>query len=58
MLQEEKSKKSSDYYIGVGLWWGIFIWTLIGFITDNLGIWISLGTVFGLVFEVAAKKKI
>ena len=54
---EKKTKKSSDYYIGVGLCCGIFIGTLIGVRTDNLGVWISLGTVFGLVFGVTAKKK-
>ena len=54
---EKKTKKSSDYYIGVGLCCGILIGTLIGVRTDHLGVWISLGTVFGLVFGVAAKKK-
>ena len=53
MIEEEKSKKPSDYYIGIGLCCGIFIGTLIGVRTDNLGVWISLGTVFGLVFGVA-----
>ena len=54
---EKKTKKSSDYYIGVGLCCGIIIGTLIGVRTDNLAVWISLGTVFGLVFGVAAKEK-
>jgi len=36
------------------LWY--FNWNL-GVRTDHLGVWISLGTVFGLIFGVAAKKK-
>ena len=54
---EKKTKKSSDYYIGVGLCCGIIIGTLIGVRTDNLGLWVSLGTVFGLIFGVAMQKK-
>ena len=54
---EKKNKRSSDYYIGVGLCCGIVIGTLIGVRTDNLAVWISLGTVFGLIFGVVVKKK-
>ena len=54
---EKKPKKEADYYIGVGLCCGIVIGTLIGVRTDNLAVWISLGTVFGLIFGVVVKKK-
>jgi hypothetical protein len=34
-------------YIGTGLSVGL----LVGIFTDNIGLWISLGLVFGVVFE-------
>ena len=51
------SKKQSEYYIGVGICCGVLIGTLIGVRTDNLGVWISLGTVFGLIFGVMMQKR-
>jgi hypothetical protein len=49
MKEEEKSKKESEYYIGVGLCLGIAF----GVVFDN----IALGICLGLVFGVAMQKK-
>ena len=57
MIKEKKPKKSSEHFIGVGLCCGIIIGILIGVRTDNLGVWISLGTVFGLIFGVMMQKR-
>ena len=48
MIEEKKSKKSSDYYIGIGLCFGIAF----GAAFDNIG----LGVCFGLIFGVAMQK--
>ena len=47
MIEEKKSKKSSDYYIGIGLCFGIAF----GAAFDNIGLGIALGLVFGVVMQ-------
>ena len=47
MIKEKKSKKSSDYYIGIGLCFGVAF----GAAFDNIGLGISLGLVFGVVMQ-------
>ena len=54
MIEEKKSKKSSDYYIGIGLCFGVAF----GSLYDNIGLGISLGLVFGVAWQQNAKKKI
>ena len=58
MEKGKKSKIKSEYYIGVGLCFGV----VFGSLYDNTGLGISLGVVFGLVFGVAwqqyANKKV
>jgi hypothetical protein len=39
--------KKKGFYIGIGLMGGL----LVGIFTDNIGLWISLGLVFGVVLE-------
>ena len=39
--------KKKGFYIGIGLMVGL----LVGIFTDNIGLWISLGLVFGVVLE-------
>lgn len=39
--------KKKGFYIALGLMGGL----LVGIFTDNIGLWISLGLVFGVVFE-------
>jgi hypothetical protein len=51
---EEKPKKEPDYYIGVGLCFGV----VFGVVIDNIGLGISLGLVFGVALQQNAKKKI
>ena len=46
---EEKPKKEPDYYIGVGLCFGVAF----GAAYDNIG----LGICLGLVFDVAIQKR-
>jgi len=47
MLEERKSKKSYDYYIGIGLCFGIAF----GAAFDNKGLGICLGLVLGVVMK-------
>lgn len=47
MIEEKKSKKSSDYYIGVGLCFGVAF----GAAFDNIGLGICLGLVFGVAMQ-------
>ena len=49
MIEEKKSKKSSDYYIGIGLCFGVAFDASF----DNMG----LGICLGLVFAVAMQKR-
>ena len=51
---EKKHKKEPDYYIGVGLCFGVAF----GALYDNIGLGISLGLVFGVAGQQNAKKKI
>jgi len=44
---EEKSKKEPDYYIGVGLCFGVAF----GAAFDNIGLGICLGLVFGVAMQ-------
>ena len=44
---EKKTKKSSDYYIGVGLCLGVAF----GAAFDNIGLGICLGLVFGVAIQ-------
>jgi len=47
MIEEKKSKKSSDYYIGIGLCFGVAF----GAAFDNMGLGICLGLVFGVAMQ-------
>ena len=47
MIEEKKSKKSSNYYIGIGLCFGVAF----GAAFDNIGLGIALGLVFGVVMQ-------
>ena len=47
MIEEKKSKKSSDYYIGIGLCFG----GAFGAAFDNMGLGICLGLVFGVAMQ-------
>ena len=47
MKEEEKSKKETEYYIGVGLCLGIAF----GVVFDNIGLGICLGLVFGVAMQ-------
>jgi len=47
MKEEEKSKKESEYYIGVGLCLGIAF----GVVFDNIGLGICLGLVSGVAMQ-------
>jgi len=50
----KKPKKEADYYIGVGLCFGVAF----GALYDNIGLGIALGLVFGVAWQQNAKKKI
>jgi len=39
--------------IGIGLMIGIIVGTVVDAATENMGLWISLGTAFGLIFGAA-----
>ena len=47
MIEEKKSQKSSDYYIGIGLCFGVAF----GAAFDNIGLGICLGLVFGAAMQ-------
>ena len=44
---KNKLNNQKGFYIGIGLMGGV----LVGIFTDNIGLWISLGLVFGVVIE-------
>lgn len=44
---KNKLNNQKGFYIGIGLSIGL----LVGIFTDNIGLWISLGLVFGVVLE-------
>ena len=44
---KNKLNNQKGFYIGIGLMGGV----LVGIFNDNIGLWISLGLVFGVVFE-------
>ena len=44
---KNKLNNQKGSYIGIGLMGGV----LVGIFTDNIGLWISLGLVFGVVLE-------
>ena len=44
---KNKLKNQKGFYIGIGLMGGV----LVGIFTDNIGLWISLGLVLGVVLE-------
>ena len=46
-------KQKKGFYIGVGLIIGV----LIGVYLDNIGLWISLGLVFGVSIENSKQQK-
>ena len=54
MEKEKKSKIKSEYYIGVGLCFGV----VFGSLYDNIGLGISLGLVFGVAWQQYANKKV
>ena len=43
MIEEKKTKKESEYYIGIGLCFGVSF----GAAFENIGLGICLGLVFG-----------
>ena len=54
MEKEEKSKIKSEYYIGVGLCFGVAF----GVTFDNVGLGICLGLIFGVAWQQYANKKV
>ena len=44
---KNKLNNQKGFYIGIGLMGGV----LVGVFTDNIGLWISLGLVFGVVLD-------
>jgi hypothetical protein len=50
---KDKKKLSADYYIGIGLCFGVAF----GAAFDNLGLGISLGLLFGVAIQQYKKKK-
>ena len=44
---KNKLKNQKGFYIGIGLMGGV----LVGIFTDNIGLWISLGLVLGVVLD-------
>ena len=44
---KNKLNNQKGFYIGIGLMGGV----LVGILTDNIGLWISLGLVFGVVLD-------
>ena len=44
---KNKLKNQKGFYIGIGLTGGV----LVGIFTDNIGLWISLGLVLGVVLD-------
>ena len=50
---EDKKKKPTDYFIGIGLCIGITI----GAAFDNIALGLSLGLVFGAAIQQYKKKK-
>ena len=54
IIKKEITKKTPDYYIGVGLCFGVAF----GALYDNIGLGIALGLVFGVAWQQNAKKKI
>jgi len=49
---KNKLNNQKGFYIGIGLMGGV----LVGIFTDNIGLWISLGLVFGVVLDKNNKK--
>ena len=47
MIEEKKSNKSSDHYIGIGLCFGVAF----GAAFNNIGLGICLGLVFGVAMQ-------
>lgn len=52
-IMKDKKKLSADYYIGLGLCFGVAF----GAALDNLGLGIALGLVFGAAIQQYKKKK-
>jgi hypothetical protein len=48
----KKQNKQKGYFIGLGLIFG----TLVGVLTDAIGLWLSLGIVFGVSMEMKNKE--
>ncbi len=44
---KNKLNNQKGFYIGIGLMGGV----LVGIFNDNIGLWISLGLVFGVVLD-------
>ena len=44
---KNKLNNQKGFYIGIGLMGGV----LVGIFTENIGLWISLGLVFGVVLD-------
>lgn len=52
-MKNENDKKSTPYAIGIGMALG----AIIGLITGNIALWLSLGLVFGAGYEMRKKKR-
>ena len=48
----KRKNKQKGYYIGLGLIAG----TIVGVLTENIGLWLSLGIVFGAAMETQHKE--
>ena len=65
MSTESSHKESLGYFfardkksiIGIGLMLGIIIGVVVGAVTENMGLWISMGTTFGLIIGAAIYAK-
>ena len=51
---KNKLNNQKGFYIGIGLMGGV----LVGIFTDNIGLWISLGLVFGVVLDKNNNKSV
>jgi len=52
-LRNNEMKKMKK---GSGIAFGIIFGTVIGFATDNIGLWLSMGIVFGAAYEAKLAK--
>ena len=43
----------SRYIIGISFVVGLTVWIVVGSVTGDMGLWVSMGTLIGLVFGAA-----